>query len=262
MFNKNNILTVSFACVLILFMLSSCTPVSKLKYIQRDKANPGDTVKVATQPYILQKGDNLYIDVKTSNPEMRILINGKNTESNVSNSINSSSLYLVSYLIDDNWNIQLPLVGSFNCKDMTCENLQNSIENALKTYITDAIVSVKLVNVNITVLGEVNHPGQFFANQKQTSLLDALGMAGDLTIYGNRKNITVMRKLQTGDYKIYNLDITKSNVISHEAFILMPNDIVYVEPMKTKPFGLAIFPYSTVFSAITTFVVLLTFIIK
>jgi len=262
MFNKNNILIISLASVLIFFMVSSCTPISKLKYIQRDKMNPSDTVKVASQPYILQKGDNIYIDVKTSNPEMRTLINGKNIESNISNSFNSSSLYLVSYLIDDNWNIQLPLVGSFNCKDLTCEKLKDSIEVSLRKFITDAIVSVKLVNINITVLGEVNRPGQFFANQRQTSLLDALGMAGDLTIYGNRKNITVMRKLQTGDYKIFNLDITKSSVISQEAFILMPNDIVYVEPMKTKPFGLAVFPYSTIFSAVTAFVVLLTFFIK
>lgn len=240
----------------------SCTPVSKLKYIQRDKSHPNDTVIVTNQSYLLKKGDNIYIDIKTSNPEMRTLISGKTIESNISNSVNSSSLYLVSYLIDDNWNIQLPLVGSLSCKDMTCEHLQKSIETALKVYITDAIVSVKLVNINITVLGEVNRPGQFFANQKQTSLLDAIGMAGDLTNYGNRKNITVMRKLETGDYKIYNLDITKSKVISHEAFMLMPNDIIYVEPMKTKPFGLAVFPYGTLFSAITTVVVLFSFLKK
>jgi polysaccharide export outer membrane protein len=261
MSNKINIRIVTFAFLLAM-LISSCTPVSKLKYIQRDKANPSDTVKITAQPYILQKGDNIYVDVKTTNPEMKTLISGKNIETGVSNSVNSSSLYLVSYVIDENWNIQLPLVGSFNCKDKTCESLQHDIENALRTYITDAIVSVKLVNINITVLGEVNRPGQFIANQKQTSLLDAIGLAGDLTIYGNRKNITVMRKLQTGDYKMYSLNITKSSVISHEAFMLMPNDIVYVEPMKTKPFGLAVFPYSAILSAITTFVVLLNFFAK
>lgn len=262
MFNKNNILLISLVCTVIFFMISSCTPVSKLKYIQRDKAHPSDTVIVTNQSYILKKGDNLYIDIKTSNPEMRTLISGKTIESNISNSVSSSSLYLMSYLIDDNWNIQIPLVGSFSCKNLSCENLQKNIETALKVYITDVIVSVKLVNINITVLGEVNRPGQFFSNQKQTSLLDAIGMAGDLTIYGNRKNITVMRKLESGDYKIYNLDITKSNVISHEAFMLMPNDIIYIEPMKTKPFGLAVFPYATLFSAITTVVVLFSFLKK
>jgi polysaccharide biosynthesis/export protein len=238
----------------------SCTPVSKLKYIQRDKLQTSDTLKVSSQPYLLQKGDNINIDVKTTNPEMRTLISGKNAEISTAGGVYQSSLYLTSYCIDDNWNIQLPLVGSFNCKNMTCELLKDSIEKSYKNFITDAIVSVKLVNISITVLGEVNRPGQFFINQKQISLLDIIGMAGDLTIYGNRKNIVVMRKLQSGDYKAYTLDITKSNVISHEAFKLMSNDIVYIEPMKTKPFGLAVFPYSTIFSAITTALVIFTYL--
>ena len=262
MLKYNNITYTLVLLGILSLLVTSCTPVSRLKYLQRDKSNHNDTIKVVSQPYLLQKGDNIYIDIKTSNPEMRTLISGKNSESGVSNAVNSASLYLISYLIDDNWNIQLPLVGSFSCKEMTCEKLQSNIETSIKEFITDAIVSVKLVNTNITVLGEVNRPGQFFANQIQTNLIDALGMAGDLTIYGNRKNITVMRKLQSGDYKIHNLDITKSTVISHEAFILMPNDIVYVEPMKTKPFGLAVFPYSTILSAITTVIVIISFISK
>lgn len=259
---KHKSLVIYFLIGVISLSFYSCTPVSKLKYIQRDKSEASDTLKVSSQPYLLQKGDNLYIDVKTSNPEMRNLVSGHIENNTVSNLTNPSSLYLLSYVVDDNWNIQLPLVGSFNCKNMTCEKLKDSIEIAFKAYITDALVTVKLVNTNITVLGEVMRPGQFFANQKQTNLLDALGMAGDLTIYGNRKNITVMRKLQTGDFKIYTVDLTKADLISNEAFTLMPNDIVYVEPMKTKPFGLATFPYSTIFSAVTTLIVLFTFLKK
>ncbi|MDD2413032.1 MAG: polysaccharide biosynthesis/export family protein [Bacteroidales bacterium] len=256
--NKIAITLIIFGILSII--LSSCTPVSKLKYLQREKSSENDTIKVASQPYLLQKGDNIYIDIKTSNPEMRMLLTGKPSETNQTASINPSSLFLISYLVDDNWNIELPLIGSFNCRDKTSDQLKDDIETTLKKFVTDAIVSVKLVNTNITVLGEVNRPGQFFTNQKQTNLIDALGMAGDLTMYGNRKNITVMRKLQSGDYKTYSLDITKSKVISHEAFMLMPNDIVYVEPMRTKPFGLAVFPYGTIFSAITTIVVLFNFL--
>lgn len=260
MFNKKNILIISLVCTVIFFMISSCTPVSKLKYIQRDKSQTSDTIKVSSQPYFLQKGDNINIDVKTSNPEMRTLINGKNSDNNISASMNQSSLYFSSYIIDNNWEIELPLVGIFNCQNRTLESLKDTIESSFRKFITDAIVTIKLVNTNFTVLGEVNRPGQFFANQKQVSLLDAIGMAGDLTIYGNRKNITILRKLQNGDFKTFNLDITKANVISHEAFTLMPNDIVYVEPMKTKPFGLAVFPYSIVLNAITTAIVIISFL--
>ncbi len=238
----------------------SCTPVSKLKYLQHEKSSNNDTIKVTSQPYLLQKGDNIYIDVKTSNPEMRTLINGKNNENSYSTTMTQSSVYFTSYIIDSEWEIELPLVGVFLCKDKTIDQLKDTIELAYRKFITDAIVSVKLVNINFTVLGEVYRPGQFFANQKQINLLDAIGMAGDLTSYGNRKNITILRKLQSGDFKTFSLDLTKSKIISHEAFVLMPNDIVYVEPMKTKPFGLAIFPYSTVLSAITTVIVIISFL--
>jgi len=248
--------------ILSIITISSCTPVRKLKYLQREKNNLSDTIIAQNKPYILQKGDNLFIDIKTSNPEMRSLVNGKIIEPNTSTTTNSATLYISSYVIDENWNIQLPLVGSYNCKDMTCEILKDSIEFSLKKFITDAVVSVKLVNTNITVLGEVMRPGQYFANQKQINLLDAIGMAGDLTVYGNRKNITVMRKMQNGDFKMYYMDITKSNIVSHEAFYLMPNDIIYIEPLKTKPFGLAVFPYSTVLSSITTVIVIMSFILK
>ncbi len=242
--------------------LYSCTPVSKLKYIQREQSQFNDTLKAIVQPYILQKGDNLYIDIKTTNPEMRTLVNGKNNEPLISMSVTPYSLFITTYTIDNEYNIQLPLVGPFHCSGMTSEKLQDSIEKTMRSFITDAIVSIKMANTNFSVLGEVYRPGQYFASQKNINILDAIAMAGDLTAYGNRKNISIVRKIDSDNYKIYSVDITKSSVISNEGFILMPNDIVYIEPMKTKPFGLAVFPYSTVLSTITTVVVIMSFIIK
>jgi polysaccharide export outer membrane protein len=261
--DNKDIRIIFFSLLIFIIFLSSCTPLSKIKYIQKQSKTTTDTISTSKLPYLLQVGDNLYIDLKTSNPEMRTLITGKSESNNIAAASSTpTSLYIISYQIDDNWNIQLPLAGTINCKNMTCDILRDSIQNSLRKYITDALVLVKLVNINITILGEVNRPGQFYANQKQTSLFDAIGMAGDLTLYGNRQNITIMRKLQNGDYKLFYLDITKSEIIKHEAFILMPNDIVYVEPLKTKPFGLASFPYSTLFSTITTLILILTFLKK
>lgn len=261
MYRLSNIIRNFLLITISIIAISSCTPLSKLKYLQKTNQTAGDTIFTKKQNYILQTGDNLYIDIKTTNPEMRSLITGRSESNNISSAnATPTSLYVMSYQINDNWDIQLPLVGTLNCKDQTCETLKERIEVELKKYITDAVVSVKLVNMNITVLGEVMRPGQFYINQKNTNLLDAIGMAGDLTAYGNRRNITVMRKLQSGDFKSFKLDLTKADVITHEAFYLMPNDIVYIEPMGTKPFGLATFPYSTIFSAITTIILTLTFI--
>ncbi len=262
MLKYNNITYTLVLLGILSLLITSCTPVSRLKYLQRDKSNHNDTIKVVSQPYLLQKGDNLYIDIKTTNPEMRTLINGKNTEPFSSASVTPYSLFLTTYSIDDEFNIQLPLVGSFSCKSMTTEQLKDAIEKSMHRFILDAIVSVKLANTNFSVLGEVIRPGQYYASQKHINLLDAIAMAGDLTPYGNRRNISVVRKIGDDNCKILTIDITKSTLISSEAFILMPNDIVYVEPMKTKPFGLAVFPYSTILSAITTVIVIISFISK
>ncbi len=243
---------------LILSMQFSCTPLRKMKYLQTNDATP-DTLVVKKEPYRLNKGDNLYVDVTTSNTEFRTFISSGRSE-RAAGATNNNSMYLISYQIDDNGLLHIPFIEPIIAFQRTVDEVQEDIRKALSVYITDVTVSLKLVNFSITILGEVNRPGQHFATNNHLNLYEALGLAGDLTIYGNRRKVKVVRRLETGDMQMHVLDITKANVIQSEFFVLQPNDLVYIEPLPNKPFGLGVFTLGTFFSILTTVVVVLNFL--
>ena len=244
-----------FIIILASVFTFSCTPLKKLKYIQTTETTP-DTLTTTKETYKLNKGDNIYIDVTTSNSEFRTYVFSQKAEG-TSGSANNTYLYLISYQVDDKGYIYIPFIEPILAFNKTIEEVQMDIKNALSAYLTDVAVSVKLVNFTYTVLGEVVKPGQQFSANNHINLLEAIGIAGDLTTYGNRKKIKVMRKLQNGDYKIEILDISKAEVVSNPFFVLQPNDIIYVEPLRTKSFGLGTLQIGTVLTTITTLILII-----
>lgn len=243
-----------FAIISISLVFFSCTPLKKLKYLQ-NSAPLSDTIQSVNELYRLQKGDNVYIDIATSNIELRQYITSQQNDRTVNYS-GPTPLSIISYQVGEQGMIILPLIEPVVALNKTLEEVRLEIQQNLALYLTDVVVSVKLVNFNITVLGEVFKPGQYYSVNNKVNLFEALGMAGDLTVYGNRKKVTVMRRLQDGNYQLHYLDITKSNVIGNTAFNLKPNDVVYVEPLRTKPFGLGTFPVATILSTITTLILI------
>ena len=247
--------------VSLLLIFQSCTSVKKLRYLQTE-SDGIETEHIIdynkTDGYRLNKGDNIYIDITTSNIEFKEYIVSGKTGTNVT-SMNNSSLYIISYQIDAEGYIHLPFIEPVEAYNKTLEELKEKLTELYKVYVTDVTVNVKLVNFNVTVLGEVLRAGQYFSSSNHLNLYEALGMAGDLTLYGSRKKVKVMRLMPEGKYKIRELDITRASVIGDEFFELQPNDIVYVEPLGTKPFGFGTFPTSTLLSAVTTLIVILTY---
>lgn len=238
--------------------LFSCTSLKKIKYLQQESENiENDTIIKTT--YILKKGDQLYIDILTSIPEMNIFISGKNA-AYVTNITSPNDLYYKSYQIDDSGFVYLPFVGRFKAANKTIDAVQVDINQGISKYVTDALVIVKLANFSVTILGEVNRPGIFYANDNKMNIFEAIGNAGDLNVYGNRKKVTILRKNNFGEYNLLYGDITKANIVQSEIFNLKPNDIVYIEPLATKPFNLGTFPYSTILSTITTLILVINFI--
>lgn len=252
---NQNYKSVLYIIILASVFVFSCTPLKKLKYIQTTETTP-DTLVINKETYKLKKGDNLYIDITTSNMDFRNFISSQKSE-RASGATNNNFLYLISYQVDDKGYIYVPFIDPILAYNNTIEAVQMEIQKALSVYITDVTVSLKLVNFNITVLGEVYRPGQHFSTNNQLNLFEAIGMAGDLTIYGNRKNIKVMRKLQNGDYQIHKLDITRADIVSNEYFVLQPNDIIYIEPLRTKLFGLGTLQIGTVLTTITTLILII-----
>lgn len=168
---------------------------------------------------------------------------------------------LSAYLVDNKGNIEFPFLGTLKVAGLTKEELLNNLKSKLTEYIKDPVVNIRIVNYKVTVNGEVVRPGSYNVSSERVTLLDALSMAGDLTIYGKRNNILIIREIE-GKKKFIRVDITKSDFLNSEYYYLQQNDVVYVEPNKTRVNASVVGPnVSTTLTAlsilITIFVVFL-----
>jgi polysaccharide export outer membrane protein len=177
-----------------------------------------------------------------------ILLNPSGTN----NYLNSdASIYLNSYTVNEKGYLDFPLTGEVLVKNLTVDEIKLKLKENLKIYLKEFVVIVKMVNFNLTLLGEVNRPGQYKVYQNSINLFEAVSMAGDLTDFANREKVAIIRQTKTGSKVIY-LDMTKRDILESDYFYLKPNDIVYVTPVKGKQFTFAQFPYGVVFGAIST----------
>jgi polysaccharide export outer membrane protein len=158
---------------------------------------------------------------------------------------------LLSYTIDKEGYVFMPLIGKIQVKDKTLSEVAALLKDALKGILNQPVVSVKLVNRFVSVLGEVKNPGHFPYSQDKLTIYDALGLAGDIDEYGNRKNLILIRN-QNGENIRININLNESEILSSDFYYLRPNDILYVKPLREKFWGLREFPYGTILSAITT----------
>ncbi|GHA46154.1 polysaccharide biosynthesis protein [Salinimicrobium marinum] len=146
------------------------------------------------------------------------------------------NMQLQSYLVDSDGNIEFPVLGTVHVAGLTRQELVEKFKTEISRYVQNPIINIKLVNFQVTVLGEVNRPGTFTVPDERISLSKALGMAGDLTIYGRRDNIMILR--ETGDTKEYEyVDLTQSDFLNSEYYYLHQNDVVYIEPNQAQMQG-------------------------
>ena len=162
------------------------------------------------------------------------------------------------YLVDKNGEIDFPVLGKLKVEGISRNELAEMLKEKLSEYLKNPIVTIQFQNFKVTILGEVKAPGSYKVVSERVSLLDALGMAGDLQINGKRKNVLVMR--EQGDEKIFaRVDLTSSDFIDSPFFYLQQNDVVYVEPNKGRIAGGSVstfLPY--ILSSLSTIVALIS----
>lgn len=246
------------------FMLSSCMNTKKIAYF----ANIQDSAKLFSAAGIepvIQKNDILSITVSSLSREATEIFNLPNLPITPSAGISPGYPQTAGYLVSQAGDIKFPLLGSIHAEGLTPVELENEIAKLLidRKLLFDPIVSSRYLNFRVTVLGEVARPGVVYAAGDQLNILEALGQAGDLTIYAKRDNIILIR--QEGDQKVMKrLDITSDKLLQSPYYYLKSNDIIYVEPGKNKLAStdatLRILP--VVFSGISVIVVVLTTILK
>lgn len=250
---KTNQILTSF---LLLVLLSSCVTNKKLEYLQYNGTKNDLIPSVTPSEYTILPYDNLFIRVVTPDPKWAEMFNTLPSSSG-GITMTEQSADLLSYTVDGGGGIQLPYAGRFIVEGKTLETIKNELETALKAYIADAVVMVKLVNNYVSLIGEVQMPGRYPIYKERMNIFQALAMAGDLKEFSDRQKIRLIRQTSKGNI-VKEFNITNRDIITLESFYVMPNDVIYALPLKGKFFQLNSFPYSVILSSITTFIVVWT----
>jgi polysaccharide export outer membrane protein len=224
-----NTLFLKLAIIILLpALISGCASRKKILMLQGISENTASFNNPGKSSYKLHKGDNLYIKVYSVDEKT-----SKFFQSDFPNLMNPTYLFLNSYTIDENGYIHVSFINKLLVEGLSIEESKNLIQKALNEYFKECTVAVKLVNFQVSVLGEVNNPGSYTIEKEQVNLFQALGLAGGPKEFSNLMKVTLVRQTDTGS-QVQVLDLTNQKILESEFYYLMPNDIVYIEPVKAK----------------------------
>lgn len=231
-----------FLCAMLLF--ASCRVNKNIAYF---KDVPDSLYlssrDVATVPFtdpVIKPNDILQVSILTLDPVVNAMLNTESTTSFTvqpgSANAQATSPQVNGFLVDRDGNLELPIVGKVKVAGLTTSVARDSIHNRVELYYKKPVVNVKFTNFTVTVLGEVAHPSTYVVPNEKVSILDAIGMAGDLTIFGKRENVMLIRDT-LGQKQFIRFNLNSSSTISSPYFYLRQGDVVYVEPGKARVEG-------------------------
>ena len=233
-----NILGTAFAVVLAMAFVS-CNPETykKINYLQDIDGDTTMSMKV-NKGIIIQPQDQLSIIVTSRDPKMAVPFNLSVSTFYTGSELSSSggaSQRITGYIVDNAGDINFPSLGPIHVSGLNRWELQELIKDKLADsgLLRDAVVTVEFLNFKISVLGEVTSPGTYTVTGDKITILQALALARDLTIYGQRDNVQVIRE-QNGQRQIFSLNLTSSDIFSSPGYYLQQNDVVYVTPSKVR----------------------------
>jgi polysaccharide export outer membrane protein len=215
----------------------------------------------ATPPdYRIQNRDILFIRILSLNQEITQVINATNAIS-ANQFTNEASMFIYGYDVSDSGYVEIPVIGKVDVVGMTLEEARMKISRQTAKYLKDATVIVKLISFKYSVFGEVNRPGVYQNYNNQLTVIEAVSNAGDISAYGNRRQVLVVRPGTSGT-RTFRLDLTDREILNTEGFFLLPNDIVYVEPVKSYNFRVNAPTITLFLTSITTLILVLNYIDK
>jgi len=238
-------------------LLNGCVTSRKTTYLQEYKKSEYAGEYVPPEDYLIRPNDNIYLNVATPDPRQSAMFNAMGDGAN--QGFDEATAQIYSYVVEIDGTVNLPYIGIIPVAGKTLAEAKVVIEQELNDYVNDATVTVKLVNNIVTVLGEVVNPGVYPLYKERLNIYQALALAGDLDTYADRFEVSLIRKGAEGSI-VKTFDITDKNIIDSEYYYILPNDVVYVRPMKGKFFALESFPWTLIFTAITTFILLENYI--
>ena len=236
MIKLNNAMRKSIlAAVGLVLLLGACSTPKQISYFQDADSVNGARI-AAPKEITIKPKDKISILVNCKSQELTALFNLPQISYSVGASSSGSANVTSGYTVDESGYINFPVLGKMYVAGLTRPQIAEKIRNELEAQgqASNAIVTVEYLNLNYQVLGEVNQPGTFAISKDATTILDAIGNAGDLTIYGKRDNVKLLRN-NNGRQETYVIDLTSAqSLISSPAYYLQQNDVIYVEPNDVK----------------------------
>ena len=225
-----NILNLLFVIV----MLSSCTMAKEIPYFKDLGSTNGELPITQSEAYI-HNNDILGITISAMDPMAVAPFNlPLVTYATPGDERINTTPALQPYIVDANGEIKFPILGLIKIGGLKKSEAENLIKEKLQPYLKEPIVSIQFLNYRVTILGEVAKPGTYTIKNERISLLEALGLAGDLTIYGRRDNVLLIRELDGGKKEYIRINLKDIDVLSSPFYYLQQNDVIYVEPNKTR----------------------------
>jgi len=213
--------------LVVLLAAASCVSKKKIVYLQGNAG--GGNASISNYEPIIQPDDMLYVVVSSQNPEAA-------TPFTLRSEIPESSpvdLRTASYLVDKEGFIQFPVLGKLKAGGLTRGEFLDMLRNKLQPYVSDAVLNLTILNYKVTVLGEVAKPGPVPVSGNRMTIVEAIAAAGDLTLYGMRENVLVVRDNQ-GEKTFARVNLTKADLVNSPYYYLKQNDVVYVEPRRSR----------------------------
>ena len=228
----------SYLFVLLVALMTSCSAPKNVAYLWNS-----DDVDLSQSQYLydakIMPKDILTITVNTVNPEASAPFNliVRSTLTSTSSTIGTTGGSLQTYLVDNEGGIDFPVIGYIKVGGLTKRECEKFIHDKVKPYLNAAenpVVTVRMSSYSISVLGEVNRPGSYQVSREKINILEALAQAGDLTIYGVRERVKLIREDAQGHKQIHTVNLNDANILTSPYYYLQQNDILYVEPNKVK----------------------------
>ena len=241
-------------CILLLFvvaiLLNGCVTNKKITYLQEYPESPYPDEYVVPETYRIQPNDNVYIRVATLDPRFSAFFNPSFDTGGSGGRMDESTADLMSYPVQEDGTIEIPYIGNVEVSGKTLNEAKVVIEALMTDYVTDAAITIRLVNNYVSILGFVNVPGLYPIYKNRLNIFQAISLAGDFGPYGDRYAVRIVRQKLEGS-EVKEFDLTDKKIIESEYYYVLPNDVIYVKPMKGRFWGLAEFPWTVIFSSIT-----------
>jgi polysaccharide export outer membrane protein len=231
---------------LIAFLTVSCVSQKRMIYIQQN--NNKESYTNIRSDLLIKPFDLLYINVTSLDQQ------GYNffAQDKGSYAVTTELLNVISYTVSDSGEVKLPVIGKIKINGLSLDQAEKVIENAYRSSLNNPSASIRFVNNLVTILGQVSRPGTYPFQTPHINIFNAIGLAGDITEYGDRKRVTIIREEKNNEIKRFTLDLTSDDILQSSNLYVRPNDVIFVEPLKTRWWGMQHFPFELIFSAITT----------